>query len=161
MTYDIQERFWQYVDKGAQDECWEWRGPRVKIPGQEYGLCGGWVRAYRVSWEIHNGPIPYGMHVLHRCDNPPCVNPAHLYLGTHVDNMRDRAARKRGKEARQNGEANDNAKLTEAQVREIIYLLQGHNKVSQQRIADLYGVKQPQISRIARRESWAHLWAGQ
>lgn len=110
-----------------------------------------------MSWEIHHGAIPAGLFVLHHCDNRKCVNPAHLYLGTHAQNARDRAIRKRGKEQRQNGAANDNAKLAERDVKAIIALLQT-GRYSQQRVAELFGIKQPQVSRIMRRESWAHLW---
>lgn len=98
------------------------------------------------------------MDVLHHCDNPPCVNPSHLYVGTHANNAADRAERHRGKEHRQRGEANDNAKLTEADVRAIIVELQRIPRRSQIAIAEQFGIKQPQVSRIMRRENWAHLW---
>lgn len=115
-----------------------------------------WVRAHRLSFEMHKGPVPAGLYVLHKCDNPACVNPAHLYAGTQATNVKDRAARQRGKEHRQNGESNDNAKLTEADVRKIIVLLEeGKSQVS---IAEQFGVKQAQISRIKMRITWRHLW---
>lgn len=125
--------------------------------GPTYPSNERFVKAHRLSWEIHNGPVPHGFGVLHRCDNPPCVNPAHLYVGTNADNARDRAVRKRGKEHRQNGAANDNAKLREVDVRAIIALLET-GRFSQGRLAKMFGVGQPQVSRIARRENWAHLW---
>lgn len=118
-----------------------------------------WIRAHRLSWEIaHGEPVPAGRDVLHHCNNPPCCNPAHLYVGSTQDNAHDRADRKRGKEHRQQGEANDNAKLTEADVRMIIKELQRLPRRSQASIAAQFGVKQQQISRIMRRQSWAHLW---
>ena len=158
-------RFWDKVSKGAPDECWEWVGARDP---NGYGfLYGGklygnkrWVKAHRLSWEIHNTPAPEGKHVLHTCDNPPCVNPAHLYVGSQKENNHDRAVRKRGRENRpeNHGELHANAKLTEADVRAIIVELQRRPRRSQSSIAEQFGIKQPQVSRIIRHEAWPHLW---
>lgn len=91
------ERFWARVDVRGPDECWVWTGGRNS---REYGVV--WPRgstnigAHRLSWELANAvPIPAGLFICHRCDNPPCVNPAHLFLGTHQDNMRDAIAKGR------------------------------------------------------------------
>jgi HNH endonuclease len=90
----ISTRFWPKVKKTAT--CWLWTG---YIDNKGYGKM--WRRpqkaaiASRVSWELHNGPIPEGMNVLHRCDNPACVRPEHLFLGTIMDNNRDRYAKGR------------------------------------------------------------------
>jgi hypothetical protein len=116
------------------------------------------ARAHRISYEIHYGPIPSGKHVLHHCDNPSCVNPAHLYCGSPKENARDRAERKRGREHRQHGEENKNAKLTEAKVRAIIGALGEVPRRSQADIAAEFGISQPQVSRIMLRQNWAHLW---
>src|SRR3990167_544842 len=95
-----EELFWSKVDKHAPNNCWVWMG--FKKP-TGYGLFGvGWKRTHRLAWEFTNGKIPAGIHVLHKCDNPSCVNPSHLYLGTHQDNMRDR--NKKGRQARVEGE---------------------------------------------------------
>lgn len=86
----LADRFWHYVEQG--DGCWEWQGHLAS----GYGALRGqypdqrMVKAHRVSWEIHFGPIPTGMFVCHHCDNPPCVRPDHLFLGTNTSNMRDR-----------------------------------------------------------------------
>jgi hypothetical protein len=92
------ERFWARVRKGP--ECWEFAGPTRKGYGQLGVGSGRHISAHRISWELANGPIPDGMQVLHTCDNPPCVNPAHLFLGTHQDNMDDMVAKGRGANAR-------------------------------------------------------------
>lgn len=83
----FEERFWSKVTRS--DRCWEWQGPRDH---DGYGFikvmrCSR--RAHRCSWELCVGPIPNNLFVLHRCDNPPCVNPAHLFLGTARDNALD------------------------------------------------------------------------
>ena len=107
------ERFWSKVRK--TDECWVWTASKdregygeIARPGKSAGMLG----AHRVSWEIHFGPVPEDMDVLHTCDNPPCVRPDHLYLGTHADNMRDMALRGRARAGPQAGEDNPMSKLT-------------------------------------------------
>lgn len=100
-THPLAEQFWERVPVAGPDQCWEWMGAKTGRDG--YGRVGG-QRAHRVSWEIANGrPIPEGLIVLHSCDNPPCVNPRHLSVGTNTDNMRDASAKGRLKNGR--GEA--------------------------------------------------------
>ncbi len=112
-----------------------------------------WLKAHRLSYEIHAGPIPDGLCVCHHCDNPPCVNPAHLFLGTRADNSEDAVVK--GRMARQIGERNSRAKLTEDDVREIVRLRK--TGLTQQAIADLYNVSQVRVSSIMLGKSWSHL----
>ena len=119
MALSPEERFWGkvHVVPGA---CWEWTGAKHHS-GHGAFWSGGTrrvgrvIRAHRFSYELHNGPIPPGKHVLHECDNPACVNPGHLELGDHAKNMRDAATRGRIRRGAEHGMA----RLTPALVREI------------------------------------------
>lgn len=92
-----EERFWSAVEKRGPTECWEWKRSRSYGYGQ-FKFEGGGVRAHRYSWQLHNGKkIPNDLHVLHRCDNPPCVNPNHLFVGTPLDNTMDSVRKGRHK----------------------------------------------------------------
>jgi hypothetical protein len=117
----VAERFWEKVDQsGGPDACWLWTGHKN---ANGYGRIADdrsrrIVLAPRASWELNVGPIPEGVFVLHNCpdgDNPACVNPAHLWLGTQDDNMRDAGEKRRVR----SGESHHNARLTDAAVLEI------------------------------------------
>lgn len=88
-----EEVFWLRVEKS--DGCWNWTGKLVKGYGS-FRLKGVSGRANRVSWFLAHGNLPKELHVLHKCDNPKCVRPDHLFLGTHLDNMRDMVEKNRG-----------------------------------------------------------------
>ncbi len=105
----IEDRFWPKVDIKSPDECWGWLAYVNPTSGRPYFHIGSRftgdardVPASRVSWELTNGPIPNGLHVLHKCDNGECVNPHHLFLGTHADNMRD--CSEKGRQRNQNND---------------------------------------------------------
>lgn len=105
MNERVISRFWAKVAVGDADQCWLWQGP---LSGNGYGRCAigkrrAWMAAHRVSWTIHHGDIPQGLFVCHHCDVPLCVNPAHLFLGTQTDNMRDAASKGRCKGCRIGG----------------------------------------------------------
>lgn len=148
----VAERFWPKVDQrgGDVDQCWPWIAGRWPtgygqffMPGR--GPVNNRVYAHRIAYELHYGPIPKGLFVLHRCDNRPCCNPTHLWLGTIGDNNRDRGAK--GRTADQRGQANGNAKLTDEQVAEIRARYTAA-RGQQSALAREFGVGQPQIWRI-------------
>jgi hypothetical protein len=147
----IQDRFWAKVS--TRLECWEWQGAKNRFG---YG-CLHYENeelAHRVSWLIHNGLIPKGLCVLHKCDNPCCVRPDHLFLGTQKDNMEDMVLKGRGKTPNLKGEDCNFSKLSATQVLEIRGL---DGKKTQSDIAALYGVKQANVSAILLRKNWKHI----
>lgn len=117
----LAERFWEKVDRSG--DCWTWTAYRNPAGYGEISLGGrlGAALAHRIAYELTLHPVPGDLHVLHRCDNPACVRPDHLFLGTHLDNMRDMTAKGRGRQvaAGRRGEDNGNVRITDAQVAEI------------------------------------------
>jgi hypothetical protein len=142
------ERLASNVKTNDATGCLEWTAG--KSSGYGRFRSGGKMKfAHRASYAAHHGPIPSGMHVLHRCDNPSCVNPEHLFLGTHIQNMADK--REKGRQAR--GTLNGFCKLSEADVTEI-RVAKG---VTQRVLASEYGICQAQIWRIRSGKQWVHL----
>lgn len=147
----LAERFWPKVDRRGPDECWPWLAFR-KANGygsiNEAGHDGHPLQAHRVAWELTHGPIAEGLFVCHRCDNPPCCNPAHLFLGTHEDNVGDMVKKDRVS----HGEKHHHRKLTEEQVR----WLREHAVpgVSKERIARDLGITSRHARKIASRGAW-------
>src|SRR5689334_21575232 len=91
------QRFNSYMDRRGPGECWPWRRSRQASGHGYFRLFGRVEKAHRAAWMLLVGPISDGAWVLHKCDNPPCVNPAHLYLGTPIENVRDMVDRGRAK----------------------------------------------------------------
>ncbi len=123
----LKVRFSQKVIRGkSASDCWGWSGTKTEGYGMiQSEKSGRMVLAHRVSYELAFGPISNDICVLHTCDNPPCCNPSHLWLGTRGDNNRDKAAKGRAKSGRQYGETNPAAKLTWDKV-EIIRVSKDH-----------------------------------
>lgn len=155
----LEERLFARREIDPARGCWLWTGKcytngygTIKLGGR----AGKFRKVHRVAASLWlNIDLDSPMHVLHHCDVRRCFNPEHLYGGTNADNVHDRATRKRGREHRQRGAAHHMAKLTDDDVREIRRLVaRGHR---QREIADTYGVKVQQISRIICRTMWTHV----
>jgi hypothetical protein len=144
------DRFWSKVEREPDGGCWVWTANLSRGYGA-YRLLGKMQKAHRISYELAHGPIPPDTCVLHRCDNPPCVNPDHLFLGTRAENNADRAAK--GRSADQAGDANSAAKLTSNEAR-LIKERYGAGGVSQRQLAAEFGVSQSNINWIVRGATW-------
>lgn len=149
------DKFWKRVNITGLLDCWEWQGAKNQ---KGYGLV--WKdqhhpsSAHRFAWEATYYPIPKGKLILHKCDNPPCCNPNHLYLGTNQDNMNDRKKRN-PHHPRTMGENHPSAKLTEHNVREIKRLIAKGDQ--QKDIAKGFSVSTTAISRINTGRTWTHI----
>lgn len=144
------------LDAAPDGECWEWQRttnndgyPMLRVSGRmEY--------AHRLAYELGVGAIPDGLHVLHSCDNPRCINPEHLSAGTHARNMRECSQRGRARipKPEKFGEENGSAKLREVDVRSIRRLLS--SGWTQRSIAERFSVSQQTIAKIKSGKTWGH-----
>jgi hypothetical protein len=151
------ERFWLQVDQSnGPDSCWLWTGG-TRDQSRAYGSMSVGDRkilVHRFSWELACGPIPNGMRVLHTCDNPPCVNPSHLFLGTQLDNIADRKAK--GRSA--NGSRIPHAVLTPGIVKEIRQRLKWYDRTDGcAALAKEFGVGKTTIWQAAHGKSWKNI----
>ena len=144
------------TDKGdGADGCWNWTGAKFK--GTGYGqiqVNGRPKRAHRVAWELSNGPVPAGVLVLHRCDNPSCVNPTHLFLGDHQANYDDMVSKGRRKVAA--GERVGSSKMTAAEVVRARRLFEtGSHTVTA--LARMFGITGVPMKALLERVTWKHV----
>ena len=142
------ERFWAKVDKSAGDDaCWLWTGARYRAGYGSIKISGVSVYAHRVSFELAFGPLGE-LHRLHKCDTPACVNPSHLFSGTHMLNMVDRDLKGRTCKC----EASSAAKVSRADVEAIRSAYS--NGVQQKTLAIQYGITQSHVSRLIAGKRW-------
>jgi DNA-binding CsgD family transcriptional regulator len=144
------QRFLSYIDK-KENGCWQWKSAK-NAKGYGYLLVEGKnLFAHRYSYQHYKGAIPDSMLVCHSCDNPSCVNPEHLFLGTNINNMQDMI--EKGRQCK--GESKSNSKLTEEEVSEIRMLL--NNGLSNKEVAIIFNVSDMTISGIKTNRTWKHV----
>ena len=151
-----QARFFSKVDKtSSPNGCWIWTAGTNNKGYGKFKYSGVWYLTHRISWEIHKGPIPDDLLVLHKCHNRKCVNPNHLKLGTYQDNSDDMVLADR----QAKGEDNGRAKLTQEDVEIIRHLYDNNDRfqMSQHDIARSFEICQNQVFLIIRRKNWSHI----
>lgn len=148
----IEDRFWEKVDIRTESECWEWIASKRSGGYGQFSICGKGFKSNRVAYRIAYGPFDESLFVLHKCDNRGCVNPAHLFLGTHKENMSDMVKKKRAA----SGENHGRATLSEKDVVDIVELYNSgqhtHNS-----IAAIYDVDAPAIYKILNGRTWSRV----
>lgn len=150
----LEERFWRKVSKTEQ--CWIWTGnrrPNGYGAIQEGAKGSRTLSAHRLSYEMHCGPIPDHHVVMHTCDNPSCVRPDHLLVGTYQENMDDMWAKGRGRPAVNLGEASGRAKLTDERVR----FIRANPRMGHKEIADLWGLSPNAVRGVRIGRTWKHI----
>lgn len=135
------DRLMERIAVDGMTGCWNWTGSKRGNYGS-MRVGGAMQQVHRLSYEVHRGPIPGGICVCHRCDNPVCINPDHLFLGTHCDNMADKVSKSR-----------QSSTLSVADVLEI----RAASGVVLRALSERYGVSVPQISYIRSGKKWRHL----
>lgn len=150
----VEDRLWNRLSKDPETGCWVHLNrptgdgyPQLKVDHKPWSV-------HRLAWTLSYGPIPQGMRVCHHCDNPPCCNPDHLFLGTDGDNARDRNAK--GRHRRVFGELNSRAKLTAAGVL-AIRREYAPPAINQRTLARQYSVSRRTIADVLGRRTWQHL----
>ena len=154
MNKTLEERFYEKIEPEPNSGCWLWI---EHLTPKGYGAMsyqGKKKRAHRVSYQIHNGPIPADKMVLHKCDNRSCVNPTHLYLGTHSENMLDMVTR--GRQNKPKGSSQGSSKLTEQEVKEIRQIYKD-GEITCSELGDRFDVTAQNIWFIVNRRTWRHI----
>ena len=151
VTEHLKAKFWPKVKQGAPDECWPWTGSLNSKGYGHFRISKRIAVAHRVSYTIHFGPIPQGLFICHRCDNPVCVNPNHLFAGTNRENVDDMLSK--GRQCR--GEDHQLAKLSDEKIGEI--RMRWATRLTQQKLADEYGISVGALNIALYHKTWKHL----
>ncbi len=157
MRRNTQADFWARVDVRGPDDCWEWLGSF--FADGRYGSCHVEARhwlAHRFAYAESRGCIPEGTFVCHRCDNPRCCNPAHLFLGTPAENSADMVQKGRSRTDAQRGERNGSRKLTEGWVR-TIRALRAAGLSYDEIVGEVPRAQKSNVHMICTRKTWTHI----
>lgn len=150
------DRLWSKIDVRSENECWVWQGAKTTAG---YGV----IRinyilkyAHRLTWMLHyKSDIPKKGQICHTCDNPPCCNPAHLFLGSQADNMKDAANKGRIKEKVHRGITHHTTHLKEKDIRKIRHL--GQTDIPHQEIGNYFGISRMSVNDIIHKRTWQHI----
>jgi len=150
------KRFWKYVNKKEKNDCWEWIGTKDVYGYGIYSIKSVLYKAHRASYYFENGHIDKNLICCHSCDNPSCVNPHHLWLGTQKQNILDRGKKNRTVTGHLYGEDNPSSKLKKE---DVLWIRDNYNpKIwSTRKLAKKYNVCQTKIRQILKRQSWKHI----
>ncbi len=149
----VEQRFFSYVEK--TESCWNWKGFLNKKGYAQFRINYTRHPAHRVAYLLFRGPVEAGLLVCHRCDNPRCVNPDHLFLGTNQDNVRDMVSKKRHR----TGSRKPNSKMNDESVREL-FTMCSKRYFEHEELAKMFGVCRPLITNILNGKRWKHLQPG-
>jgi len=152
---DIIYAFFDKVSVGGDNECWEWNASKIRGYGS-FQIHGKTKYSHILSYELFVGPVPKGLFVLHKCDNPPCVNPNHLFPGTQKQNMEDCAAKGRCERPELRGALHWCAKLEKEDVL-AIRSMYAKGKYTQIQIAKLFEVSRQAVQMILYGNTWRHI----
>lgn len=153
MKLSVEQRFWSKVRK-RRSGCWEWLASKNQDGYGKFRYESGIGSTHRISWVLTNGEIPDKLHVLHKCDNPSCVNPDHLFLGTNKDNMIDKM--QKGRTADFSGEKNPISKLTDLDVIRIRTLFNSGERTRKE-LREEYQVSKSLIKMVIDKTTWKHI----
>lgn len=151
-NYYYRKQVEEKVDRsGGPEACWPWTGRRDRGGYGRIWYEGRQAYAHRTAWEMANGPVPTKLSICHTCDNPPCCNPAHLFAGTHRENLQD--AGRKGRLGKARGERHGNAKLDWGKVA-VIHRLRAEG-LSEREIAARFDVSQVAIHFVLTGQTWS------
>lgn len=153
ITNTDRERFWSKVAKAGPDDCWPWTTGRFRHGYGMFSVRTFPLQAHRIAWILTSGLIPPGLCVCHRCDNPQCCNPSHLWLGTNAENTQDRSSK--GRDGSCPGERNSQSKVTTVDVPIIRNRVRSGERLAS--VAADYGITKEAVWAISSRRTWKHV----
>ena len=146
-------RFWTKVDRRGPDDCWNWKAGKSSTGYGHFTIKFENLRAHVFSYRLNIGPIPFGLIVLHNCDNPSCVNPAHLRCGSHRENNQDMVSRWRHRY----GSNHHQSRLTEETVERLRHYRASHLTITYRELGELFGVSAATAHKVIAKKLWRHV----